>query len=55
MWSSMLRSAAEVVGVKLVSGTYLGRSRDRWMERGRNGKRESGRRRAAWARAGPSR
>jgi hypothetical protein len=32
----------EVAGVNLVGGTDLSRSRDRWMERSRNERRESG-------------
>jgi hypothetical protein len=36
VWSSMLRSGAEVAVVELVGGTDLSRGCNRWMEHGRN-------------------
>ena len=37
----MPRSGAEVAGVELVGVMDLGRGRGRWMEHGRDGRRES--------------
>jgi hypothetical protein len=41
VWSSMPWNGAEVAGVELIGGMDLGRGRSRWMERGRDRRRES--------------